>query len=467
MSARFGRPAASLATVRRFLAFALGLLTVVPALGQGRVAVTEHPVFTCRLPVTDVSGARDPGAMAPFAPRSGPATAQIEVTYDGFSAQARASFQAAVDVWERYVVSDVPIRIDAHWTPLGQNILGSAGPFLLANAQGTPSGTPIADTWYPFALADALAGRDLQPGGPDIEANFNSAFSDWHFGTGEAPPPGTIDLYTVVVHELGHGLGFIGSASVTGGTGSFGLTSGSSTFPFVYDRFAEDCTDRALLNTAVYPDDSAALAGVLQSEAFFEGPTVVATNGESAPLHTPPSWNAGSSFSHYEEGSYPPGSPGALMTPIIGRGELISAPDALLCAALQDLGWTLAPACAALIPATPPEVEPRVCAEPSPPPLPGGYSLIPVCAAPGCEAADTIVTTSGRAVFELTVALDQAVDVLVFDTRGRRVRAVTLDVREGAPEPIAVNLGDAAAGLYLVRVAGESFAATRKIVRVR
>ncbi|MFZ6000215.1 MAG: hypothetical protein ACOYW3_06865, partial [Bacteroidota bacterium] len=51
-------------------------------------------------------------------------TANIEVTYQGFSPEAQAAFQAAVEIWETLLTSDVTIHILARWAPLGTNVLG-------------------------------------------------------------------------------------------------------------------------------------------------------------------------------------------------------------------------------------------------------------------------------------------------------------------------------------------------------
>ena len=56
---------------------------------------------------------------------------------------------------------------------------------------------------------------DLIPGEADIEATFNGDLfavqrraQDWYYGFDGKPPRNDIDLIYVVLHELGHGLGF-------------------------------------------------------------------------------------------------------------------------------------------------------------------------------------------------------------------------------------------------------------------
>ena len=47
------------------------------------------------------------------------ATATFVVTYNGFTAEARAAFEAAVNIWANTISSPVPIRINATFTSLG------------------------------------------------------------------------------------------------------------------------------------------------------------------------------------------------------------------------------------------------------------------------------------------------------------------------------------------------------------
>src|SRR4051794_11466609 len=102
-------------------------------------------------------------AMQPLAVQ--PATAKINVTYIGFSAPARAAFQAAVNVWQSQIHSSVPIDVIADWSNLtaqykDPSILGAAGPTdFVANF----SAAPWANVYYPVALANAIAETDVLP----------------------------------------------------------------------------------------------------------------------------------------------------------------------------------------------------------------------------------------------------------------------------------------------------------------
>jgi len=260
----------------------------------------------------------------------------INVTYNGFTPEARAAFEYAVDIWESLIESPVPIEVVANWTPLGSGILGSAGPNYLTRDF---SGAPTANTWYAAALANKLAGTDLYTSQTDITANFNSNFSNWYLGTDANTPAGQYDFVSVVLHELGHGLGFLGSMWVDGDQGSWGY----DTYPEIYDRFAVNGSDQSLIDTTLFPNPSAALASQLQSDnLFFNGSNAVAgNNGNQPKLYAPETWQPGSSYSHLDEATYTAGNINSLMTPGINTAEAIHNPGPITLGMFKDTGWTI------------------------------------------------------------------------------------------------------------------------------
>ncbi len=131
------------------------------------------------------------------------------------------AFRYAAQLWASHLESAVQIRVAARMDPLGGDalgaILGFAGPI---TSHRDFVNAPVAGTWYPQALANSLAGVDVAPGADDITATFNSDVdngvvlgpANWYYGLDAAPPPGQVDFVTVVLHELGHGLGFLSLA---------------------------------------------------------------------------------------------------------------------------------------------------------------------------------------------------------------------------------------------------------------
>ena len=279
------------------------------------------------------------------AARAAAQTATFQVTYIGFSPAAQAAFQSAVDIWGSLITSSVPIRITAEYKSLGAGVLGSAGAYSYWRDFG---GAPLPGTFYPDALTDARRNVDSAPGVPDIEANFNSDFNSWYFGTDGNTPSGTYDFVSTALHEIGHGLGFAGSMWVSGGVGEWGLGApGGPLFPLAYDRFAENTAGTSLLNTATFPNPSAALATALQSPVFFDGPKAnVPDGGTRSKLYAPGTWNGGSSFSHLDEDLYPPGTINSLMTPIGNPDEVNHTPGPITLCLFEDMGWVTSETCA-------------------------------------------------------------------------------------------------------------------------
>ena len=177
-----------------------------------------------------------------------------------------------------------------------------------------------------------LAGSDLQSNRADIQSSINSAFTNWYFGTDGNPESNEVDLVSVVLHELAHGLGFSDSFNVNDadrGSWEFGSR------PAIYDRFLGDGSGRNLIDTAIYPNPSMALGNTLSSNSvFFEGANTV-----SAVLFSPFDFQPESSIAHVDESTYYPASGNALMTPLLASEEREHGPGSLTQSILQDMGW--------------------------------------------------------------------------------------------------------------------------------
>jgi hypothetical protein len=87
-------------------------------------------------------------------------------------------------------------------------------------------GAAKAGTWYSFALANKLSVADLDPGVPQISARFNSNLGSANCLTGtffylgiDNNHGADVDFVTVLVHEMGHGVGF--QTFTSGSTGAY------------------------------------------------------------------------------------------------------------------------------------------------------------------------------------------------------------------------------------------------------
>lgn len=322
----------------------LPLQSQTAALEPAQVAQMAGQPVELRWTGIDAASFVPPPTPVSFGPTTPSAvTATFQVTYHGFSAQAQSAFQGAVDVWSQLITATVPITIDASWTDLGGpsgggTILGSAGPHTVFSGF---TGAPTPSTWYPVALANQLALTDLDPTSFDIGASFNSNGAvSWYYGTDGAPGPGQIDLMSVVLHEIGHGLGFTGTFQVSSGVGGWGL--GQQGFPTSYDRNVVNGSDQSLVSSFTNP--SSALGSQLTStNLFFQGSHAIAANGGTKPkLYAPAVWSSGSSIAHLDEATFPAGDLNSLMTPSLNSAEAVHNPGPVALGVLQDLGWAMA-----------------------------------------------------------------------------------------------------------------------------
>lgn len=287
------------------------------------------------------------------------ATATILADYDeDMPIKAREAFQRAVEIWEAHISSPVPIRIDVRFEDLPPGVLAGAGPRLVVvdttdNDQG--------DVVLGAPLLDARTGTNHHPQDPDIEVTFGTR-DDWHYGT-EPAPAGTVDFTTVALHEIGHGLNYVGLFRISGISGIYGVDFDQNgridedeRFAGAYDQHVTEERDDgslfALTNPRSYSNPSPKLGDALRSDRlFFTGEKARQgarrSDGPSLPkLYAPNRFVTGSSISHLAEGAYPPETTNALMTPEIERAETVRLPGPVTCGQLLDMGWEAGPACA-------------------------------------------------------------------------------------------------------------------------
>jgi hypothetical protein len=252
---------------------------------------------------------------------------KIVVKYNGFPEWTKIQVQAAIDVWAANFESKVPIYIEASWgRSSSSSILGSAraGSYF-ANF----SGAPDSSLWYPSALANALAGKDLDGDNPEMIITVNS-LATWYRGTGVGPSKTEYDLQSVILHEMAHGFGFLSTDSYDD---FFGY--GSIDQPTPYDAYVQTGDGRRLSDL---PSPSLELGEALTSKLVWSGTQGIAANGGVKPLlYTPKVYEDGSSVSHLDEATFSKAGPDAVMSPNLDAGQIFHEPGPLLLAMMQDL----------------------------------------------------------------------------------------------------------------------------------
>ncbi|MDR9363851.1 MAG: choice-of-anchor D domain-containing protein [Balneolaceae bacterium] len=276
---------------------------------------------------------------------------------DVWPEEAITAFEFALSIWSEHISSDVPIKVNANWVELEGNTLGSARPSNIVQISG--AGEP--DTWYSLAQLSALTGQpirdELDNIEYDIDIDIQCNFSDWYFGTDAQVPENRSDFVTVVLHEIGHGLGFLGSMSGDNETDLAEWGVGNNELnPLIYDRFVVDGDYNLLIDEWTYPNPSSKLYSALVGEQegiFFDGQdanrTLMGQRVDRAKLYSPDPFDEGSSYSHFDQTAFRR-SINALMLPFIDRTFAVHTPGPLFCGVLSDMGWPLGEGCIGLIP---------------------------------------------------------------------------------------------------------------------
>lgn len=298
------------------------------------------------------------GVNRPLKMSAQAATASFEVDYvnscngEVWPEEAKTAFEYATDIWSTHLSSPVPIRIRASWSELGENTLGSAGPTFLFTLTGQDIFT---DTFYPIALASALTGEDLvgeTQATHDVEMNISCNFNRWYFGTDANTPANRIDFVTVVLHEIGHGIGFTGSMQATNSIQEAFYGIGPNGLPIVYDQFVLDRGFSSILDKQVFPAGSGNLYQAVTGQTggiFFNGlEAEFALDNQRVQLYSPNPFQSGSSFSHLDQVTFGQ-SENALMRPQIDSQFAVHSPGPVFCGMLDDMLWPLGSSCEDLL----------------------------------------------------------------------------------------------------------------------
>ena len=287
-------------------------------------------------------GFNDPTPVSPVGGNTGTTLGQ----------QRMIAFQAAANKWGATLSGNVTIRVSATWTALtctaNSAVLGSAGATEVF--RDFPS-APAGGHWYPKALTDQLANADQDPSTVDISANFNVNLGNSGCLTGipfylglDNNHGSAVDLMSVVIHELGHGLGFQTFTNGQTGTRFLGI-------PSIWDDYLLDAdtnktwtmmSDAERAASAVKPGRlvwnggnlSAAIPQVLASN--FSGFVGADSQGRGR-MYAPAGYQPGSSVSHFDTAM----SPNQIMEPAI-NGDLshqVTPPQDLTFPLLKDIGW--------------------------------------------------------------------------------------------------------------------------------
>lgn len=247
--------------IRAFAAFTLWLVATMPAHAAATVTIVN---------------ANEPGIG--FNDTT-PAVAVGGNTGATLGEQRLALFRHAASLWGAALDSPVEIRVLARFAPLQctatSGVLGSAGPTTIF--RDFPN-APKAGTWYPGALASKLANQDLNEGAPAISTQFNLGLGgegcltgqSFYLGLDNRPGDKQVDLLPVLLHELGHGLGFL--TFTDGSTGQQESEAADDGYPSIWDWYLLDTSSG--LHWAEMDNSQRRASALRPRSLVWDGPAV-------------------------------------------------------------------------------------------------------------------------------------------------------------------------------------------------
>ena len=248
------------------------------------------------------------------------------INFNTVPESAKPAIQAAVDTWSENFSSKIDVNVNITWAR-------SANYGVLAAASSVSNfvfpEAPDRTLYYPSALANAIAGRDLDKNKPEMEITITST-APWYLGTDGNCPRNLYDLQSVILHEMAHGLGFISGSYYDTFSGA-----GRVDQPTPFDAFAQLPDGRRL---ADMPSPSLETGKALTTSLVWSGANAIKANNNVKPkLYTPTEYEPGSSVSHIDEATFKDSPQDAVMTPNLESGEVFHLPGPLLLAMFEDM----------------------------------------------------------------------------------------------------------------------------------
>lgn len=257
------------------------------------------------------------------------------------------ALNGAAQRWNNYLKIFVPIKVNLFFV---NSTLLPFSAIALANGRANFVNTPFSNYIYPTALANQLAGSELNVGEYDMDIYVNLA-TNFYFGTGK-PTASQSDFMTTIMHELGHGLGFYSSGYVNASNvGSFGnippsavapiTTSfpwhGQDGFPTIYDKYIIKQSQNSLVG--LEPNNTTQLGDSIKYRTnYFSGPTYANSSNGGQPVKLSGGTGAfalGVDLLHLHTSVC-----NSIMSYCWGNGDTVRKPAAWEMGILKEIGWS-------------------------------------------------------------------------------------------------------------------------------
>eukprot|EP01125_Pyxidicula_operculata_P003320 TRINITY_DN1390_c2_g1_i9.p1 TRINITY_DN1390_c2_g1~~TRINITY_DN1390_c2_g1_i9.p1 ORF type:complete len:589 (-),score=192.32 TRINITY_DN1390_c2_g1_i9:34-1800(-) len=239
--------------------------------------------------------------------RSTQACGSTYINYGNLPTNFRPALQEAANYWTCLLQKSMEFSVQ----------IDTADPNVLAYAYSYAF--DYSGRWTVQPLYEKILNTNITAY-PDCFIVINSANSNWYLGTDGNVPFSSYDLESVLLHEIGHCVGFVSGCNATS------CDNGGK-----YYRF-----DTYVTYNGAYPYNTTSWSTASVSNKLYFGVNQIGK------LYAPNPFTDGSSISHLDETTYLQANPNSLMTPSLANGEAIHDCGPITQNILTTMGWSIA-----------------------------------------------------------------------------------------------------------------------------
>jgi len=242
----------------------------------------------------------------------------------------------ATNYWSYLIKTSININVFVEWVSSSQlsikaTVLSSCTP---GKVRMNFPKAPFKDVMYAISLAEKIAGEEINaPNEADIILKINKDIR-WNIDSTTTGDIGDkVDLLTILIHEICHGLGYVGNFNVKNDT----IAYVEGEYFTIFDRFVTDSA-----NNFLYAETSSEklYEQYTSDSLLFNGRFAISQNGSKKPrLFAPTKFDEGSTIYHLDENEYPKGDLNSLMTKSIERNEINRNIGPISLGIMSDIGW--------------------------------------------------------------------------------------------------------------------------------